>query len=89
VIDSAPLGVVSDTLLIAKHADATVYVTRENVTPKAVVDFINSIYRDKRLPNPYLVINDVNTIDNKNKYGYKYKYGYGYESADVKPRKKK
>ncbi|MBP1617522.1 MAG: ptk [Bacteroidetes bacterium] len=89
VIDSAPLGVVSDTLLIAKHADATVYVTRENVTPKAVVDFINSIYKDKRLSNPYLVINDVNTIDNKKKYGYKYKYGYGYESADVKPRKKK
>jgi tyrosine-protein kinase Etk/Wzc len=91
VIDSAPLGVVSDTLLIAKHADTTVYVTRENVTPKAVVDFINSIYKAKRLSNPYLVINDVNTIDNKKKYGYKYKYGYGYgyESSNVKPKKKK
>lgn len=89
VIDSAPLGVVSDTLLIAKHADATIYVTRENATPKAVVDFINSIYKAKRLSNPYLVINDVNSLENHKKYGYKYKYGYGYEASNEKSKKKK
>lgn len=88
VIDSAPLGVVSDTLLIAKQADTTVYVTRENVTPKDVVNFINSIYKAKRLTNPYLVINDVNVVEKK-QYGYKYKYGYGYESSNVKSKRKK
>lgn len=79
IVDTAPLGVVSDTLLIAKHVDASIYVTRENVTPKDIVEFINSIYKEKRLPGMYLVINDVNVSDKSKRYGYKYKYGYGYE----------
>lgn len=78
IIDTAPVGVVSDTFLIAKHVDASVYVTRENATPKSAVTYINSLYKEKRLPNHYLVINDVDVIKNSKKYGYRYRYGYGY-----------
>lgn len=90
LIDSAPVGVVSDTLLVAKYADTTVYVSRENVTPKEAVTFINKLYREKRLPKMYLVINDVNALGNNKKYGYKYKYGYGYGySQDTRKKKDK
>ncbi len=89
LVDSAPLGVVSDTLLIAKYVDTTIYVTRENATPKEVIPFINSLYKDKRLPAMYLVINDVNTLDRSKRYGYKYKYGYGYDYDYNQDKKKK
>lgn len=67
----------------------TIYVTRENATPKEVIPFINSLYKDKRLPAMYLVINDVNTLDRSKRYGYKYKYGYGYDYDYNQDKKKK
>jgi capsular exopolysaccharide synthesis family protein len=81
IIDSAPIGVVSDTFLISSFANTTVYVTRENVTPKNAITFINEIYQDNKLPNMYLVINGVEAAKNKGRhgrYGYGYTYGYGY-----------
>ncbi len=80
IIDSAPIGVVSDTFLISSYANTTVYVTRENVTPKNAITFVNEVHRDQKLPNMYLVINGVETIKNKGRhgrYGYGYTYGYG------------
>jgi len=80
IIDSAPIGVVSDTFLLSSYADATVYVTRENVTPKNAITFVNEVYHDKKLPNMYLVINGVEPTKNKGRYGrygYGYTYGYG------------
>ncbi|MFV0536926.1 MAG: polysaccharide biosynthesis tyrosine autokinase [Dysgonomonas sp.] len=80
IIDSAPIGVVSDTFLLSSLADATVYVTRENVTPKNAITFINEVHHDNKLPNMYLVINGVEPSKNKGRYGrygYGYTYGYG------------
>ena len=80
VVDSAPIGVVSDTFLLASYVDATVYVTRENVTPKNAIMFVNEVYHDKKLPNMYMVINGVEPSKNKGRYGrygYGYTYGYG------------
>lgn len=80
IIDSAPIGVVSDTFLLTSQADTTIYVTRENVTPKNAVTFVNEVYHDKKLPNMYLVINGVEPSKNKGRYGrygYGYTYGYG------------
>jgi capsular exopolysaccharide synthesis family protein len=80
VIDSAPIGVVSDTFLVSSFANTTVYVTRENVTPKNAIAFVNEVHRDNKLPNMYLVINGVEMTKNKGRhgrYGYGYTYGYG------------
>lgn len=80
IIDSAPIGVVSDTFLISSNANTTVYVTRENVTPKNAVTFVNEVHNDNKLPNMYLVINGVEVSKNKGRhgrYGYGYTYGYG------------
>lgn len=81
IIDSAPVGVVSDTFLLKYHADTTVYVVRENVTPKNAITFINEVYANHKLPNMYLVLNDVELSKNKSKHGrYGYGYSYGYSA---------
>lgn len=76
IIDSAPIGVVSDTFLVSSLADTTVYVTREGVTPKGAINFINTVHLEDKLPKMFLVINGVDL--NKKKVGYgRYTYGYG------------
>ncbi len=77
IVDTAPVGLVSDTFLLNRIADMFVYVTRENVTPKQTSEFINSLYDENRLNNMYIVLNATEL--RKKKYGYaKYKYGYKY-----------
>jgi len=79
IIDSAPLGIISDTFLLKKIPDITLYVTRGGVTPKSAVAFINEVKNEKKMPNVYIVLNDVNTTGSK--YGkYYYGHAYGYNS---------
>ncbi|MFV0598193.1 MAG: tyrosine-protein kinase family protein, partial [Bacteroidales bacterium] len=75
IIDTAPVGLVSDTYLIDEYVDATLYVVRENVTPKAAVNFINAQKDEEKLINMYLVLND-SYLDSSYKYGYGKAYGY-------------
>ncbi len=77
IMDTAPVGLVSDTYLIDELADTTLYVVRENVTPKAAVNFINIQKEEDRLTNMYLILND-SSLDGNYKYGYG--KGYGYDS---------
>ena len=71
LIDSAPIGMVSDTFLLNRFADLTLYVSRANYTPRNLVNLINSTYQNKRLNNMVCVINSV-----KLKTGFGYGYGY-------------
>lgn len=75
LIDSAPVGLVSDSYIINKYCDMTLYVTRENYTPKTAVNFMNIQQQEKKLNNMYLVLNDAQ-LDNSYKYGYGKDYGY-------------
>lgn len=61
VIDSAPVSVVSDTFLLGGMADMTVYVVRANYTTFEMIDFINKIYEQERLPKMLAVLNGVDT----------------------------
>lgn len=75
-LDTAPVGMVSDTLLIGRVADACVYLCRADYTPKASFGLINSLHDEDKLPNMNLVLNGVDMT--KKKYGYYYGYGkYG------------
>ncbi|NDW09005.1 tyrosine-protein kinase family protein [Dysgonomonas sp. 520] len=76
ILDSAPVGLVSDTYLIDEHIDLTLYIVRENVTSKTAVNFINTQKEENKLHNMYLVLND-SVLDNSYKYGYGKAYGYG------------
>ena len=74
VIDSAPVGVVSDTFLLNRLADVNLYICRAGYTDKRNIEFLNQIIKDGRLNHLYLVINDVSLKDHK--YSYYKKYGY-------------
>jgi len=76
VIDSAPVGVVSDSYLIDRVSDLTLYVCRARYTDKRNIDFVNRIQDEKSLKRLFLVVNDVDLESNK--YAYHRKYGYGY-----------
>ena len=76
LIDSAPVGLVTDTLQIGRIADATVYVCRADYTPKEAFSMVNSLSAEKKLPKMSIVLNGIDM--SKKKYGYYYGYGrYG------------
>ena len=76
IVDTAPVGLVSDTLQIGRVCDVTVYMCRADFTPKSSFELINGLSADKKLPNMAIVINGIDM--SKKKYGYYYGYGrYG------------
>lgn len=81
VIDTAPVGLVSDAITLSSFADATLYIVRQRYTYKRQLQYVNELYEGSKLPKLGLVINDVITEGAKGYYGYgagKYGYGYGY-----------
>ena len=76
LIDTAPVGLVTDTLQVGRVIDATIYMCRADYTPKSSFDLVNSLSQEKKLPNMAIVINGIDM--SKKKYGYYYGYGkYG------------
>jgi len=74
VVDTAPVNLVTDTLLISKYADMVLYVSRANYLDKRMLVVPQKLYEEKKLPNMAFVLNDT---DMKRGYGYGYGYGYG------------
>ena len=96
ILDTAPIGMVTDTLLISRVANASIYVCRADYTHKADYTLINELGEQKKLPNLCTIINGLDM--KKKKYGYyygygkygkyygygkKYGYGYGYGAENV------
>ena len=76
ILDTPPIGLVSDTLDIGRVADATLFVTRADYSIKANFEMINAIKRENKLPKVNLVLNGIDLT--KRRYGYYYGYGkYG------------
>ena len=81
ILDTAPVGMVTDTLLIGRTVDLSVYVCRADYTRKTEFTLINELAENNKLPNLCVVINGLDL--QKKKYGYYYGYGkygkyYGY-----------
>ena len=81
ILDTTPVGMVTDTLLIGRTADLSVYVCRADYTRKAEFTLINELSENNKLPNLCIAINGLDL--QKKKYGYYYGYGkygkyYGY-----------
>ncbi|WP_291092520.1 GumC family protein [Empedobacter sp. UBA6745] len=72
LIDTAPVSLVTDTLLISDSADITMYVVRANYLDKRMLAIPKELYQDNRLKNMAMVVNDVDFTK-----GYGYGYGYG------------
>ena len=81
ILDTAPVGMVTDTLLIGRVADLSVYVCRADYTHKNEYTLINELAKKDKLPSLCTVINGLDL--KRRKYGYYYGYGkygkfYGY-----------
>ena len=72
IIDSAPIGIVSDTYLLNRVIDNCIYVARQDHTPREASNLINEIYAEKRLNGMALILNGTSATSS-------YGYGYGYE----------
>lgn len=76
LIDTPPVGIVSDAIELINHADSSMYVVRQNFSQKGMLKMINEKYEKGEVSNLSIVLNDFNV---KSKYGYEYGYGYGYD----------
>jgi len=75
ILDTPPVAMVTDAMLITKLADATLYVVRQKQTSKSAVSFINELSKMEHVKKMSIIINDVIV---PKYYGYKYGHGYGY-----------
>lgn len=84
IIDTPPIGIVSDAIFSFKRADLPIYVTRANYSKRNFINNINYIGEQKSIKNISIVLNAVEIMTSKYGYGYKgygysqYGYGYGY-----------
>ena len=82
ILDTAPVGLVTDTLQIARFANVSCFVCRADYTPKTSISLLNSLVQDGKLPNASIVLNGVDMSKKKHSYYYSYghygKYGYSY-----------
>jgi len=73
ILDTAPIGLVTDTFQIGKYADVSVMICRADYTPKANISMINNIHKEQKMKNMCIVLNGVDMSKKK----YRYYYGYG------------
>ena len=84
IIDSAPIGLVSDAQLIEKYTDVSLYVVRQGYTYKSQLDILNELVFTKKFRRSYVVLNDAKLSKVGYGYGYKYAYGYGTDEKSTK-----
>ncbi len=79
LVDTAPVGMVSDAMTLSKFADCTLYLVRQGHTFKKQVALIDEFYQSNKLPKLSIIVNDVKLKPGYGYYGYgRYGYGYGY-----------
>ena len=79
IVDTAPINLVTDTLLLSDHAHLFIYVTRAGYLDKRLLEIPKKLYEENRLPNMAILLNDTNS-----EKGYGYGYGYGYGESEQK-----
>jgi succinoglycan biosynthesis transport protein ExoP len=79
ILDTPPVGLVSDALELVQYCDVTLYIVRQNFTKKGMITLLNNRIKRGELTNASIVLNG---FENKAKYGGGYGYGYGYGNGD-------
>ena len=90
IIDTPPVGIVSDAMMLMNLADINIFILRENYSKKEYINTINTYYTAGKVKNLCILLNDAG---NHQRYGYGYGYGsgygyhgYGYYDEDSKPK---
>lgn len=74
LLDTPPLHLVTDAMILGRVSDLTIYMVRQGVTSKAELKFISQLKRERMMPNMHIVFNGVQR--NRTGYGYSYDYSY-------------
>lgn len=82
IVDTPPLGIVTDAFVLSAFADHTLFIVRQNYTPKDLLRTVDDLYTTGKLKNLSLVLNDIYKSGPGYGYGYGYSYGYGYGYGD-------
>jgi len=77
IIDTPPVGLVSDALDLMEYSDANIYVTRQSYSKRGMMKMIDQKYKNGEVENIAFILND---FEQSTRYGYDYGYGYGYGS---------
>lgn len=79
IIDTPPLAIVTDALLLTPYVDINLFIVRQRYTSKSTLDIIEQLYSQGKMKNVAIIINDIN-LSGYYGYGMRYKYslGYGY-----------
>lgn len=84
ILDTPPIGLVTDAIELSPFVDVTIYVMRQNVTKKGMISLLNNLVKREEIKNVSVILNG---FENKAKYGtaygYGYGYGYGYEETEA------
>jgi len=91
IIDSPPIGAVTDAQILSRYSNINLYVVRQHYSYKYNLEIVNDLIDHNRIPHLYLVVNDVKK-GGSYRYGYGYGgygYGYGYGYAEIGKRKRK
>lgn len=78
LIDSPPIGIVTDAFVLSSFADHTLFIIRQDYTPKGFLSIIHDYYAEGKINNISIVLNDIIKSGPGYGYGYGYNYGYGY-----------
>lgn len=81
ILDTPPIGLVSDALELVPYTDVTLYIIRQRITKKGMLGLLNEKNKRKELNNVSIVLNG---FENKSKYGYNYGYKYEYMNYSYK-----
>ena len=90
IIDSAPIGLVSDALVLGEYSDTVLFLIRQRNTLKKQLEFVSELFRTKKLANIGFIFNDVKRGGKVGYYGYGNTYGknYGYEKTQKTKKRK-
>ncbi len=78
VLDTPPIGLITDAMVLSKYSDINIYVVRQGVTRKHQLNFINKLYLEGKIKNVCIILNAIKAANSSYGYGYEYAYGYGY-----------
>ena len=74
ILDTPPIGIVSDTMTLMDYSDLNIYVVRQYFTKKELLKYINESYEENKIQNVCVLLNEA---EPRTAYGYGYGYGYG------------
>ncbi|MAU37092.1 MAG: hypothetical protein CMD14_06950 [Flavobacteriales bacterium] len=85
IIDTPPIGLVTDGVVLMQHSDINLYMVRHGYSKSKALGIINNLYEQKKVKNIQIIINDYKNTTSGYGYGYGYGYGtnsYGYYEND-------